>query len=508
MLNEPQAVFGCGEWSENEKELLGIVVLEGLAVLFTLLCVGPMVGGAQVVLQSDNAGVVFMLLKEHSRDPRLCALLQAIVAVQELYGYRVVLGHTSTRFMGEPDDLSRGVAGRAVPTSTTWGMERVPDVALGAASFMRRVREFTARGKPGARSRSSAVGVFNRFSDWIHGGESGLLSEDVRALCAVPSVGCGDQRTSAQACDPLVVDTSVVAPSDGGEVWNFVRYCFDVRGVAPKTIEGYVSSVVKHARVQQGRLLVVPQLYRDWMARLKQVPVTSRAKQPVSRQFLLEVVGRVRTSLATRVAVTMAYFTGMRLGELVASKVGEYDVMFTVTRGDMSFDDAGRYVKFTNRGGKSDVLNKGEERFLMAAGEGAVFCPVRFLRQLWDLDVDAPASTPFLQHEDGRMVTRRHVVDLLKRVAVDLGMDPTKVAGHTLRISAATHLAEDGVALSEIQIFGGWLTPEVCLRYLRWTDTRLQRMSAALTLRPGPMRASEQLGMAMAVEEAEPPEDS
>ncbi len=72
------------------------MVLEALAVLFTLLCVGPLVGGAQVVLQSDYAGVVFMLLKEHSRDPRLCALLQAIVGVQERYGFRVLLGHTST----------------------------------------------------------------------------------------------------------------------------------------------------------------------------------------------------------------------------------------------------------------------------------------------------------------------------------------------------------------------------------------------------------------------------
>lgn len=92
-----------------------------------------------------------------------------------------------------------------------------------------------------------------------------------------------------------------------------------------KTIEGYVSSVVKHARVKQGRQIVVPQLYRDWMARMRQVPTTSKAKQPVSRQFLLEVVTRGRVSLASRVAVTMAYFTGMRLGELVAKKVGPWE---------------------------------------------------------------------------------------------------------------------------------------------------------------------------------------
>ncbi len=38
------------------RDLLGMVVLEGLgSVLLTLLCVGPVVGVAQVVLQSDNA---------------------------------------------------------------------------------------------------------------------------------------------------------------------------------------------------------------------------------------------------------------------------------------------------------------------------------------------------------------------------------------------------------------------------------------------------------------------
>ena len=235
------------------------------------------------------------------------------------------------------------------------------------------------------------------------------------------------------------------------------------------------------------------------MARMRQVPTTSKAKQPVSRQFLLEVVTRGRVSLASRVAVTMAYFTGMRLGELVAKKVGVFDPMFTVTRGDMTFDPEGRYVRFQNRGGKSDVLNRGEERFLMAAGDGSVFCPVKLLRELWDLNAGHGADAPFLQHADGRLVTQRQVVDLLKRVASEVGVDPATVAGHTLRISAATHLAEDGVALSEIQIFGGWLTPEVCLRYLRWTDKRLETMSKALTLRPGPMRASCLLGMAMSV---------
>ncbi len=47
-------------------------------------------------------------------------------------------------------------------------------------------------------------------------------------------------------------------------MWQFVRFCYDVRGVSARTIEGYVSSAVKHARVKQGRVLVVPQLYGGW----------------------------------------------------------------------------------------------------------------------------------------------------------------------------------------------------------------------------------------------------
>ncbi len=65
-----------------------------------------------------------MLLKEHSRDPRLCALLQAMVGVQERYGFRVVVGHTWTRFMGDPDRRGRAVQGRAaraVSTTAPWG---------------------------------------------------------------------------------------------------------------------------------------------------------------------------------------------------------------------------------------------------------------------------------------------------------------------------------------------------------------------------------------------------
>ena len=95
------------QWTPAEL-LLGIAVLEGMALLFLLVCVGHLLSGSLAVLQSDNAAIVFGLLREHSRDPRVCAILQAVVGVQELWRFKVVLGHTSTVDMGGPDGLSHG----------------------------------------------------------------------------------------------------------------------------------------------------------------------------------------------------------------------------------------------------------------------------------------------------------------------------------------------------------------------------------------------------------------
>lgn len=100
-------LFMRTEWTKGEIAL-GIVVLEGLMSLFLLLGLGPVLSGSMVVFQSDNAGVVFALLKEHSRDARMCAVLMALCEVQERFRFRVVLGHTSTLDMGAPDGLSHG----------------------------------------------------------------------------------------------------------------------------------------------------------------------------------------------------------------------------------------------------------------------------------------------------------------------------------------------------------------------------------------------------------------
>ncbi len=161
--------------------------------------------------------------------------------LQEFYRFYVVLGHTSTLEMGGPDGLSHGDEPSAC---LSWRRGEVmvrmldPGESLSALSFMRRVRIFTAGIKPGGRSRSSGVGVFNKWSAAYAGGQCGhgcghcgvLVPVRAGSLCAFScqwgfsavTVGStSDQRVSAQPFSAVEFDPDQVADSDRGEVCEF-----------------------------------------------------------------------------------------------------------------------------------------------------------------------------------------------------------------------------------------------------------------------------------------------
>ncbi len=80
---------------------------------------------------------------------------------------------------------------------------------------------------------------------------------------------------------------------------------------------------------------------------------------------------------------------------------------------------------------QGDKYNQGGDRFLMAASPGAPFCPVQMVRKFYDETAHFAEDEPCLRHADGRnvRVTRRHVVDLLKKVAKEMGLDRQRYQG-------------------------------------------------------------------------------
>lgn len=272
---------------------------------------------------------------------------------------------------------------------------------------------------------------------------------------------------------------------DGSQsvILEYVRYLFDIIGITnPYSIATYVAEVKRQSFITHGRELHTPALYRAWLDRMRQVPRPRHHKAPAPRALVLNIVMRERASLATRITTMLAWYCCCRLGELTQRRVREFKPVFSILRRDIYFDPEGRYVRFRLPCSKGDRYNQGGDRFLMAASPGAPFCPVQLVRQFYDATAHFADDEPFLRHVDGRNVTRRHVVTLLKTVASEMGLDPATLSGHSLRIGSATAQTEAGVPVDLILAWGNWTTFEGAMRYMRMTSGRATVASQALRL--------------------------
>lgn len=282
----------------------------------------------------------------------------------------------------------------------------------------------------------------------------------------------------AEAWDPDI-------EGDGSQsvVLEYVRYLFDIIGLTnPYSIATYVSEVKRQSFITYGRELHTPALYKAWLHRMRQVPRPRHHKAPAPRALVLNIVMRDRASPATRITTMLAWYCCCRLGELTQRRVREFKPVFSILRRDIFFDPEGKYVRFRLPHSKGDKYNQGGDRFLMAASPGAPFCPVQMVRKFYDETAHFAEDEPFLRHADGRNVTRRHVVDLLKKVAKEMGLDPATLSGHSLRIGSATAQTEAGVPVDLILAWGNWTTFEGAMRYMRMTSGRATIASEALRL--------------------------
>jgi hypothetical protein len=251
------------------------------------------------------------------------------------------------------------------------------------------------------------------------------------------------------------------------------------------TIDSYINVVIRLMRIQHGIVLHKPLALIAWVKRMGQAPRPRAFKQPVDKDVLLALVTRDSASLATRTAAMLAYFMCARLGNLVEGKVAEFQPAFALRRRDVRYLSKVNCFEIILRRGKTNVYNVQDSRFLLPAKQGASFCPVTFLRAF--LDRTAPSfggdgDLPLLRHADSRNVTRSHVVKLLRMVAEEMGVDPSSLGGHSFRISAATHMAEDGLDLEIVQVHGHWASLKGMLRYLRWSTRTAERVTDALQL--------------------------
>jgi integrase/recombinase XerD len=156
-----------------------------------------------------------------------------------------------------------------------------------------------------------------------------------------------------------------------------------------------------------------------------------------------------RPGVLARAALEIMYTTGLRVSELLA-----------LPRGALSGDAPVLMVR--GKGGKERIVPLSEKARAAAVALSA-------------LD-EGRSRWLFPGRDPRRAMTRQGFALLLKLVALEAGLDPTRVSPHVLRHSFASHLLAHGADLRSLQMLLGHADIATTQIYTHVLAERLQRL--------------------------------
>ena len=142
-------------------------------------------------------------------------------------------------------------------------------------------------------------------------------------------------------------------------------------------------------------------------------------------------------------------------------------------------------AELTVRASKADTKAEGCMR-AHACTCPATICPVKAARALTE---GLSEDDRVLQDKQGRGLSKRDTVRLLKAFAASQKADTTRITGHSLRTTGAQHLAEAGLSSEQIRLFGRWASSANMLKYARDAHIRPGLIADALKKRHCPTAA-------------------
>ena len=142
---------------------------------------------------------------------------------------------------------------------------------------------------------------------------------------------------------------------------------------------------------------------------------------------------------------------------------------------------------------KTDVMALGKKRALACACPSPC-CPVKAMRHVKhaslrvarDLGHDEPPPDwPLLVKANGKPLSKEQTVRFYRDMVFAVGLSQEGITGHSARVAGAQRMAEAGIEVTTIQLFGRWGSDAV-LRYVREAALGMHGGNLArMTERPG-----------------------
>ena len=160
--------------------------------------------------------------------------------------------------------------------------------------------------------------------------------------------------------------------------------------------------------------------------------------------------------LRDRAMLETLYASGLRVSELVNLKIHE-----------VGFND-----------GVVRVIGKGSKERLVPLGEQAIDWLSRYLKEARTDILKGQQSEAIFITSRGAAMTRQAFWQLIKRYALQAGIDPAKLSPHVLRHAFATHLLNHGADLRVVQLLLGHADISTTQIYTHVARERLKALHA------------------------------
>ena len=163
-------------------------------------------------------------------------------------------------------------------------------------------------------------------------------------------------------------------------------------------------------------------------------------------------------------AAMCGFHFALRIGEL--EQLEDKDISFCEI-------DGYKCISITIRGSKTDQCHQGVQRTLLATN--CPLCPVNSIARWLDRKAWHPKSG---DRVFGGSIARK-LNEFLKTIALEMGIDTTRISCHSLRAGCATTLYANGIDPIDIQRWGRWKSP-IYMRYVWHGNVKLHTLSLAL----------------------------
>ena len=242
--------------------------------------------------------------------------------------------------------------------------------------------------------------------------------------------------------------------------------------VEPVDLHDYLRDFSRRAKATSQRRLIASlrRLYRHLLAvgEIKADPTLNIEPPPRPERFprtlseaqveALLAAPDIDTPLGLRdrAMLEVLYATGLRVSELVALKLFEVGMNEGVVR----------------------VFGKGSKERLVPLGQVALEWLDRYLREARpQLLAGKPCDAVFVTRRAAGL-SRQMFWHLIKRYALQAGIDPARISPHTLRHAFATHLINHGADLRVVQLLLGHADISTTQVYTHVARERLKQLHA------------------------------